>query len=232
VKTLWNQSIARESLLGRDTRTMNPSIAARSLLGPKAAQILRRFKRRSYRSRPFYKGNPAPAIALALAGKIPGLKNLLKKHSEEVAAGLAPAIVQSANAGNLTAARGLIERAAVPMIVKEHAVWARAAGQLSPKIVAAVRKYADRIPAADQTNPTNFAASLFPAVELRDIEQAEQEEAAQIKAERRGRAATAAAAGERREARLTELGAAGLQALARGGRRPTQRRRRRRSYDY
>jgi hypothetical protein len=229
VKSLWSQSIARESLLGRDTRTMNPSIAARSLLGPKAAQILRRFKRRSYRSRPFYKGNPAPAIALALAGKIPGLKNLLKKHSDEVAAALAPSIVQSANAGNLTAARGLIERAAVPMIVKEHAVWARAAGQLSPKIVAAVKKYADRIPAADQTNPTNFAGSLLPAVELADIQQAEQEEAAQIKAERRGAAATAAGVTARREALIGGVAEAGLAALARRGRRPA---RRRRSYSY
>lgn len=235
---IWSAGQARRALMGHE-RTHNPSPAASFLLKrrfgsktvAKAVSFLNRRRRSAHR------GNPVPALAAgaaeSLIGHIPGLKNLLKKHSEDIAKGLAPSIVQAANAGNLTAARGLIERAAIPMIVKEHAVWAAASAQLSPKIVAAVKKYADQIPQANQTGPAAFAASLVPAVSLQDIEA---ESAARVGATKAERAAAAREARAERQATLGTLSGvatAGLQALAgRGRRQPVRRRttRRRRRY--
>lgn len=66
---LWNQSLARKSLLGGDT--MNPSIAAKSLLGKTVVARASR-KLKSYGRRRSHRGNPLPA----LAGVLGGLKGL------------------------------------------------------------------------------------------------------------------------------------------------------------
>jgi hypothetical protein len=47
------------------------------------------------------------------------------------------------------------------MIAKEHLVWAAAAAQLSPEIVMAVKAHMKSIPAADQSGPEQFAASVL-----------------------------------------------------------------------
>lgn len=208
--------------------TSNPTMAARFILGRfagrKATGLIQRYRRGR---RSAYKGNPAIA---ALAGVLGGLDlgKRFKAPSFKRAAAMAPAIVAAANAGNLTAARGLIERAALPMNAKEHAVWAAAAGQLAPKIRAAVTMYAALVPAADQAGPEQFAASLVASpVQLTELETQAREERAARGAAGAAKAARAEAAAERREARFTELGAAGLTALARGGRRPARRRKRR-----
>lgn len=225
---IWSQSVARRSVMGRE-KTHNPSPAAAALLG--RARIKRGkavFKRRSGK-RSFHKGNPLPAV-LGLLGGLGSLGGRFRKPSEARAAALAPALVTSANQGNLAAAAGLIERAATPMKVKEGAVWKMAAAQLSPKIIKAVHDYATLIPKADQSNPENFAASVLSVpVSLTDIEtQAKEARAAAGSAAER-RAARAEAASNLQSGRLTELGVAGLQALAGRGRRPASRRRRRRT---
>lgn len=225
-KKLWSQSIARASLLGHETETMNPSIAAKSLLG---RDVVTRATRKLFRygRRRAYRGNPLPALIGAL-GSLGGLGKRFKAPSEKRAAAIAPAIIAAANSGNLTAARGLIERAAWPMIAKEWDVWKAAAAQLAPKMRAAVTKYAELIPAASQRNPEEFAASIAASpVQLAQIEGQEREERATRGAAAERRAARDEEAAERREGRLTELGAAGLQALAGRGRRPARRRRRR-----
>jgi len=166
---IWSQSTARASLMGRE-RTHNPSPAASSMLGKRAVRKAKRKLRRGGRKRA-HKGNPSPAVVSTLAGLIPGgslvsgllggLGGRFRTPSEVRAAKVAPAVVQAANAGNLTAAAGLIERAARPMIAKEHAVWAAAAAQLAPSIVAAVKVHMKSIPAADQSGPEQFAASVL-----------------------------------------------------------------------
>ena len=225
-KKLWNQSIARKSLIGGET--MNPSLAARSLL---IRDVVTRASRklRTYRPRRFFKGNPVPALVGVLgSGLLGGLGKRFRAPSDKRAAGLAPQLVIAANSGNLTAARGLIERAALPMNMKEHQVWLAAAGQLAPKVRAAVTKYAELIPAADQGGPEQFAASVqAQPVSLTQIEAQQAEELAAAKRERGAAAAGRAAVTARREANLTAIGTAGLTALARGGRRPLSRRRRR-----
>jgi len=143
-------------------RTNNPSPAASALLGKRSvkrakAKLKRRGRRRAHR------GNPLPAVVGVLSG-LGGLGKLggrFRKPSEVRAAAVAESVVQSANSGNLTAAAGLIERAAKPMIAKEHAVWAAAAARLSPDIIAMVAKHAARIPKADQTGPEAFATSVL-----------------------------------------------------------------------
>lgn len=230
---IWSQSVARRSMMGHE-RTHNPSPAAAFLLEKRYGKkgLARAVAFLKKRRRSAYRGNPVAALAAPVAesiiGHIPGLKNLLKKHSEDIARGLAPSIVASANAGNLTAARGLLERAAIPMIVKEHAVWAAAAQQLSPKIVAAVKKYADQIPQASQANPAAFAQSLTPEVSLQQIEAEAASHTAAQKAE--AAAARRQTVLERQATLGTVAGVAtaGLQALARRSvRRSPQRRRRR-----
>lgn len=159
---LWSQSIARRSLVGKE-RTHNPSPAAYSLIGKKKVKRAKKKLRKLGKKRA-HKGNPLPAV-VGLLGGAGGLLGKLggrfRQPSEKRAAGLAPQIVASANSGNLTAAAGLIERAARPMIAKEAAVWKAAAAQLSPAIIAQVHANVDRIPKADQSNPEAFANSVL-----------------------------------------------------------------------
>lgn len=229
-RRIWSQSAARRSLMGVE-RTHNPSPAATSLIR-RAIGRTRTKRAVSFlgkRRRRFHRGNPAPAAIAALAGlDIPVLGSLFKKPSDKIAAGLAPGIVAAANSGNLTAARGLMERAVWPMNAKEAMVWKLAEKQLSAKIRNAVMKYADRIPQASQRNPKEFAASLVPGVDLNEIEAEARAAVAQTKAERA--AAAAASRAERAQLLSTagDVAAAGLTAFARGGRRPRSRRRSRR----
>ena len=156
---IWSQSVARRAIMGYEP-TNNPSPAAAAMLGKRTvrrakAALKRRGRRRAH------KGNPLPAVAAILgSGVLSKLGGRFRKPSEVRAAALAPAVVQAANAGNLTAAAGLIERAAKPMIAKEHAVWLSAVAQLSPAIVAQVKANMKRIPAADQSSPEAFATSV------------------------------------------------------------------------
>jgi len=158
---IWSAGVARRSMMGKE-RTHNPSPAAHALLGKRAvkrakAKLKKRGKRRAHR------GNPLPAVVGVLSG-LGGLGKLggrFRQPSEVRAAKVAESVVQAANNGNLTAAAGLIERAAKPMIQKEHLVWAAAAARLSPAIVMAVKANAKLIPAADQSGPEQFAASVL-----------------------------------------------------------------------
>jgi len=157
-RKLWNQSKARESLLGHQTDTMNPSIAAKSLFPKRVLARAERIRSR-YKKRKYHKGNIIPAIigAVSLASKLSGR---LKKPSEQRAAAIAPGIIAAANNGNLNAARALIDRSNVPMIAKEHAVWENALGQLSPAIQQLVGKHYKELVPADQSSPEAFAASV------------------------------------------------------------------------
>ncbi len=67
---LWSQSIARRSLLGEGT--MNPSIAAKSLLGPKVVAKAKRVLKRAGRRR-LHRSNPLPALTGLLGGLGGGL---------------------------------------------------------------------------------------------------------------------------------------------------------------
>lgn len=62
---IWSQSIARKHLLGQGS--MNPSIAARSLLGERAVRKTERILRRAGRRRT-HRGNPLPALTGVLGG--------------------------------------------------------------------------------------------------------------------------------------------------------------------
>jgi hypothetical protein len=183
------------------------------------AKLKRGGRRRAHR------GNPLPAV-VGLLGGLGSLGGRFRAPSEARAGKLAPSLVTAANGGNLTAAAGLIERAKRPMKAKESTVWRLAAAQLAPKIVKAVHDYATLIPAADQSNPENFAASVMAsAVSLGDIEAQAREARAAAGSAAEKRAARAAAQSEATSTRLTQLGVAGLQALAGRGRRPARRRR-------
>jgi len=168
---LYNRSQARASIMGHEP-TMNPTPAAAMLLGMTVqrpighrSSVAKRsiLKRRHPRT-----ANPTPAALVSsvvpggslITSLLGGLGKRFKAPSEKRAAGLAPAIVASANAGNLTAARGLLERAAKPMKVAESLVWKAAAAQLSQTIVAAVQKHLANIPQADQSGPEQFAQSV------------------------------------------------------------------------
>lgn len=159
---IWSQSVARRSMMGKE-RTHNPSPAAASMLGKRRIKRAKAKLRRRGRKRA-HKGNPLPAV-VGLLGGAGGLLGKLggrfRQPSEVRAAKVAPQVVAAANSGNLTAAAGLIERAAKPMIAKESAVWKAAAAQLSPAIIAQVHANADRIPKADQSNPEAFANSVL-----------------------------------------------------------------------
>lgn len=160
---IWSRGYARAAILGSE-RTMNPSAAALSIIkkhfGAKRAR--QAVKKASYGRRPFHRGNPLPAAVIAASSIV---KKLLggrfKKPSEVRAAALAPSIVAAANGGNLTAALGLLARAERPMKVAESNVWKAAAAQLAPNVVAAARKQAASIPAADQAGPEQFAQSVL-----------------------------------------------------------------------
>jgi hypothetical protein len=219
---IWSQSVARRAIMGRE-RTHNPSPAASALLGHFRVRAAKRQLRRLGRKRA-HKGNPLPAI-VGLLGGLGSLGGRFRAPSEARAGKIAPALVAAANAGNLTAAAGLIERAQKPMKVKEQQVWRLAAAQIAPKIVKAVHDYATLIPAADQSNPENFAASVMASpISLTDLEQQAKEARAAAGSAAERRAARAAAQSDVTAGRLTELGVAGLQALAGRGRQPRRRR--------
>jgi hypothetical protein len=139
---------------------MNPTPAAVRLLGKnRVARAKAKLKRKGIKKR--HKGNPLPAVVGLLGGLAGKLGGRFRAPSEVRAAKLAPGIVQAANAGNLTAARGLIERAAKPMIPKESAVWKAAAAQLSGDIIKQVAANSKSIPMADQSSPEAFAQSVM-----------------------------------------------------------------------
>lgn len=140
-------------------RTHNPSPAAASMLGKRAVKRAKAKLKRGGRKRA-HKGNPLPAV-VGLLGGLSSLGGRFRAPSEKRAAKVAPAVVQAANAGNLTAAAGLIERAAIPMKQLESLVWKAAALQLAPTIVAAVKAHMKSIPKADQSDPEKFAASVL-----------------------------------------------------------------------
>ena len=159
---IWSQSVARRSLLGAE-RTHNPSPAAASMLGKRRLRRAKKKLRARGRKRA-HRGNPLPAVVgvLGSAGGLLGkLGGRFRPPSEVRAARVSESVVQAANAGNLTAARGLIERAALPMIAKESAVWKAAAARLSPDIVRQVNANLSRIPQASQKNPEEFAQSVL-----------------------------------------------------------------------
>lgn len=230
---LYKQSPARRAIMGHE-QTRNPSPAAAAILqrafgGKRLKRALRRapglFGRRRHRN------NPAPAIVATLAKFLgPSLGGLFKKPSEQRAQGVAGAVIQAANAGNLVAARGLIDRAAKPMKVAESTVWKAAVAQLSARIRGAVQKYEELIPAADQSSPEAFAASVLsaPPVDLEQLEAQAAESVRMTKAERAAAARESGAAAERREARLLDVGGQIGSALLGRGRRPRTRRKPRR----
>lgn len=157
---IWSSGVARRSMMGNE-RTHNPSPAAHSLLGKRRVKRAKAKLKRLGRKRA-HKGNPLPALVGVLgSGVLGGLGKRFRQPSEVRAAKVVESVVQAANQGNLTAAAGLIERAAKPMIAKEHLVWAQAASRLSPDVVASVKANAKRIPAADQSDPEKFAASVL-----------------------------------------------------------------------
>jgi len=227
---IWSQSTARRALMGKE-RTHNPSPAAAAILqkGFGKRRVKGAIAAANRRRRSAHRGNPLPAlvaIGSSLLGG--GLGKRFRAGSNKRAASMAPAIVQSANAGNLTAARGLIERAAHPMNANEKMVWTSALAQLAPRIVQAVHDNADLIPAADQGSPELFAASISASpVMLHDIEEKHAAAAAAAESKASARRSAAAATQARREELLGGVATAGLTALARGGRRRPQRRRRR-----
>jgi hypothetical protein len=141
-------------------RTNNPTPSAAALLGKaRVKRAKAKLKRKGIKKR--HKGNPLPAVVGLLGGLAGKLGGRFRKPSEVRAAAVAEGVIQAANAGNLTAAAGLIERATKPMKMAEHAVWAAAAARLSPSIVQQVKANAKNIPAADQSDPEHFAASVL-----------------------------------------------------------------------
>jgi hypothetical protein len=141
-------------------RTNNPTPAAAAMLGKKrVARAKRTLKRKGIKKR--HKGNPLPAVVALAGGLLGKLGGRFRKPSEARAAAVAPSIVQAANSGNLTAARGLIERAAKPMKVAESVVWKAAAAQLSADIIKQVAANSKSIPQADQSSPEAFAQSVL-----------------------------------------------------------------------
>lgn len=163
---LYNRGFARAAIIGKEP-TMNPTPAAAALLGMNVVRpqfhrvsIARRHLRKKKHERT---ANPVPAVLSLLGGGgfLGGLSKRFKAPSEKRAAGLVPALVASANSGNLTAVKGLIERANKPMIAKESAVWKAAAAQIAPAMVALAIKNNAQIPAADQSGPEQFSASVL-----------------------------------------------------------------------
>jgi hypothetical protein len=164
-KKLWSQSVARRSLLGHDTDTMNPSIAAKSLLGRVAvakAKRTQKWKRRFHRENLSLGsiGSLVPGGGL-FGGLLGGLGGRFRAPSEKRAARVAPGVIQAANAGNLVAVKGIIHRAQPGFgIAKERAVWQSALAQVKPQLVAQAQKNDKNIPEADHKNPEAFAASI------------------------------------------------------------------------
>jgi len=228
--TLWNRGYARAHLVGAE-RTMNPTPAAYELLrGKFGARRVQLAVKRAGRRRPFFRGNPIPAVAAILADKL-GLGGRFKTPSEKRAGGVAAQLVNAAVQGNLTAAKAIIERTEIG-IQKERKVWRAAAAQIPPTILALVKKYADKIPGVDHSTPEAAGeTALSRAVNGLELEHdaAAAAEAAQAKVQAAAAGRRAAATRERTEtlATVQSLGVAGLQALAQRGRSLQQPRRRR-----
>lgn len=154
-RKLWNQSTARASLLGRETETMNPSIAAHSLLGrDRVTRASRKLK--TYRRRKAFKNNPFPAL-LGAVSLFKGLSGRFKSPSDKRAAKVAPQLVAAAIQGNLTAAKTISDRTQVAGIVKERAVWEQALSQVPQRILQLISKYEKQIPGVDNSSPENAA---------------------------------------------------------------------------
>lgn len=231
---LYNRSYARESIMGYEP-TMNPTPAAMFLLkkglgAPRVAQAIRTIIKRR---RSAHKGNPLPAlIGAQVLGHIPGVKNLFKTPSEKRAAAVAGQLVASANQGNLTAAKAIMERMVIG-IQKERAIWTAAAAQIPKNIKDLVKKYQDVIPGVDHSSPESAAQSaLASAVNGLELEASARTAAAT--AATQSRASRAASAATSRQDRMTMMGLGAdvlgkaASALGRGGRsrRPVRRRRR------
>lgn len=220
---------ARRAILGNE-RTTNPTPAALFALGKHfGKKRVRRVARAlARRRRSFHRGNPAPALIASLASKLP-LGGLLKTPSEKRAAKIAGAVVASAVSGNLTAAKAIEARTAIG-IAKERAVWQSAWAQVPKRVKDLLKKYGELVPGVDHSTPELAAQeALARPVDANELEEAAAEERRAVRAEAAAGRRESAAAAERRESRLTELGVAGLGALARGGRRRTTRKRRRKS---
>lgn len=226
---IWSQGIARRSLLGEPSK--NPTLAAAMLLrrGFGRKRVARAVKALSRVRRRFHRGNPLPAAAaLAAASKL-GLGGLFKTPSEKRAGKVVGAVVASAVNGNLTAAKAILERTEIG-ISKERAVWRSAWAQVPQKVKTLLKQYGELVPGVDHTNPETAAeTALSRAVDANELERAAEEEAAQLKSERAAAARERAAAGERREARLLDVGGqigAAILGRGRSRRRRTTRRRR------
>lgn len=232
--TIWSQSVARRALMGGE-RTHNPSPAAFFTLQKSFGKrrLLRGIRKVNRLRRSFHRGNPLPAV-LGLAGGLAGkLGGRFKTPSERRAAGPAQALVDAAVKGNLTAAKAIAERTEIG-IQKERAVWRKAFTQIPPNIVELVKKYNEQIPGVDHSTPEaardSALARAVDGLALEAQAQAEQKAAGAARAgAASARAAAAAARQERREAQLAGVAQAGLTALAGRGRRPAQRRRKRRT---
>lgn len=117
---LWSRGTARAALMGTRDTTMNPTPAARRLLGP----LYSRFKKQAaaapkkkstartfiHRRRPFHRGNPAPALIAGAASLFGGklgkrLKSKAAAHAERVAR--ADALAARALIGDAAAATEL-----------------------------------------------------------------------------------------------------------------------------
>lgn len=225
--------MARRSLMGNE-RTHNPSPAAAAILlksrGKRRVGLAIRRAGRLRRSA--HRGNPLPAVLGVLGGLGGKLGGRFKTPSEKRAGSVAGRLVDAAVRGNLTAAKAIAERTEIG-IQKERAVWRKAFQQIPPNIIELVKKYNEQIPGVDHSSPEAAADSAISrAVDGLQLEAAAQ---AELKATRAAGSAAAArrqAAAEARsatrEAQLTSIAGAGLQALAGRGRRPAQRRRKRR----
>lgn len=158
---IWNRGYARAALVGYEP-TMNPAPAAAYLLGigvKRPTLFSQGHARRRLTGKRTRTHNPFPA-ALAIAspllkhvplfGKLGGI---LKTPSEKRAAAVAPQAIQSASAGNLTAARMIHDRTTFG-IEKERAVW-RAAEQAVPAWLMQEARTSPLVPqgAVDHSSP-------------------------------------------------------------------------------
>jgi hypothetical protein len=205
---LWSQGVARRALTGGRSHTMNPTPAARMLLGrsfgksrvARGKRVLERIRRR------FHKDNPAPAL-LAAASALGGVGKRLKSRAARDAERAANTDAQAAAVLAAPNGSALQDLALQRMEAQQYAT--SAANQYHAARLAEVR-------AAIQTAAQE--ASKVTAVQRRSAAAAAAREAA--------------ARGERREERLTQLGGVAAQALLGRGRRPRTRRRRARSFSF
>jgi len=206
---VWSQSIARQSLTGGG-KTHNPTPAAVAIIKQKfgAKRTRRAIARAGKLRRRFHRGNPAPAVLLSVASKLPGLGGLFKTASEKRAAKVAGALVASAVSGNLTAAKAINERQEIG-IAKERSVWRSAWNQVPNKIRQQLKQYADIVPGVDHTSPESAAESaLTRAVDVNELIEAAEEKQRELREVRAAGARETAAARERRETK-PKMGRAG-----------------------